>query len=382
MAIISANAYPLFKAGYPAVFGGAEVDQYNLALYLAQKPDIAVTFYVGDFGQTGQSEIVDGVRVQKVPLFGWHSKNLYQKFTYVYYLFKNLWTSDADIILTEMADDTVGWAAVFFKALRKRNYIHRLASDRDTEFIDAASSGKRRTYYLYRLGLKKADLIFSQTRQQQKMLKDNMGFDSQVVPNGFFINKDGGPEEKNHILWVGRCASLKRPELFVELAKRIPEKQFVMIMTPPSPVEPESFQTTASELVEEAKSTPNIAFLEYVPFNKIQQYFNRAQLFINTSEYEGFPNTFIQSCLGNTPIASLKVDPDNFIIKNNLGIVCEDDFDRLVRFVQNLTENQITHLGANAREYGRRYHDIKIMGDAYEKAFKKLLKQELFCSNY
>ena len=382
MAFLSAYVYPLFKPEHRSVFGGAEVDQYNLALYLARKPYIEVTFYTGDYGQAEEAEMIDGVWVKKVPLFGWHNKSVSQKFAYAYHLFKTLWMSDADVILTEMADDTVGWAAVFFKALRKRRFIHRLASDRDTDLFDATFSGKRRSYYLYRMGLKKADLIFSQTRQQQKMLKERMGFESEILSNGFFIDHELKNFEKNHILWVGRCTPLKRPELFVDLARRIPRKQFVMIMTPPAPVEPERFRTMASEMVAEVELIPNLTILEFVPFNKIQQYFNRAQLFVNTSEYEGFPNTFVQSCLGSTPIASLKVDPDRFIVSNNLGVTCEDDFEKLVTFVQNLTDRQIAHLGANALEYVKKHHDIKIMGGAYEKAFAKLIEQNYTGGNY
>jgi glycosyltransferase involved in cell wall biosynthesis len=48
--------------------------------------------------------------------------------------------------------------------------------------------------------------------------------ESRVVPNGFFINTSIMNEKKKHILWVGRCAPVKQPDLFIELAKRIPEK--------------------------------------------------------------------------------------------------------------------------------------------------------------
>ncbi len=374
VAFLSPYVYPLFKPDCPAAFGGAEVDQYNLAVYLAKNPHIRVTFYVGDFGQPDQPETIDGVRLVKIPYYGWHNKTLSQKVHCYSHLWLNLWQSPARLMLTKMAGDEVGWAAIFFKNLRKRYILHRLASDRDTKFFDASSSGGRRTYYLYRIGLKRADLIFSQSEQQQKLLKDNMGFESQVVSNGFFVEEEIDITGKQHILWVGRCTALKRPELFVELAKRIPTKRFVMIMSPPIEVEPEIFKRMAVELVNEAKTLPNMIFMEYVPFNKIQSFFNQAQLFVNTSEYEGFPNTFIQSCLGGTPIASLKVDPDEFIARNKLGIACDDNFDNLVKYVKNLNSDQVGALGAKARAYGRKHHDINVIGGLYEEAIEKLLK--------
>ena len=175
VAFFAADAYALFNSEYKLVFGGAEVDQYNLSRYLAKMPMMNVTFYVGDFGQGDTQEIIDGVRVQKIPLFGWRVKTPVQKFIYAFHLFKALWKCDADIVLTEMANDIVGWAAIFFKVLKNKFLIHRLASDQDTKYINAATADKRRSYYLYRIGLKKADLIFSQTQQQQRMLKDFRG---------------------------------------------------------------------------------------------------------------------------------------------------------------------------------------------------------------
>lgn len=382
VAFFSANAYSVFNSDYPPVFGGAEVDQYNLSVYLSRNPYIDVTFYVGDFGQTDEPEVIDGVKLQKIPLFGWHEKKFLQKVIFYSHLINNFWKCDADIILTEMAGDLVGWAAIFFKIIRKKHLIHRLASDRDTEYVDAASSGGRRTYYLYRLGLKKADLIFSQTQQQQLLLKERMGFNSQVVANGFFIEKEIDTREKQYILWVGRCTAIKRPELFVELARRVPSERFVMIMPPPIQVEPEGFRRMAAKFVEEAKSLQNMTFIDHVPFNEIQPYFNMAKLFVNTSEYEGFPNTFVQSCLGGTPIASLKVDPDGFITKNQLGIACDNNFEKLVEFVQGLGSHQINFFGAKVLEYGKKNHDISLMGSVYEEALEKLFKLDFIVNNH
>jgi len=376
IAFFSEKAYTLFNPDYQFSFGGAEVDQYNLAIYLAKKPNIEVTFYVGDVGQAIEPEIVDGVRVQKIPMFGWQNKNLYKKVAHARHLFKTLWGSDADVVLTEAASDIVGWSAIFIKILKKKHLIHRLASDRDTEYHKKLTSKRRRTYYLYRLGLKKADLIISQTLQQQRQLKTNMGFDSQVVTNGFFIDRDAEVGDKRHILWVGRCTALKQPELFVEMARRIPHKSFIMIMPPPTPVESEEFLQFAAALVEKASALPNLTYIEHVPFNKIQQYYNQAQLLVNTSKYEGFPNTFVQACLGGTPIASLKVDPDGFITRNNLGFVGTNDFNQLVQFVENISSQIISHLGANALKYAKKYHDIRLMGSAYEEAINKLIKPD------
>lgn len=372
IAFLSEHVYSLFNPKWNTPFGGGEVDLYNLAVYLAKNPRYSVMFYVGDFGQTDETEFFENVCLKKIKMFGRHKKSLKQKTVFYLDLWRTLWKSDADVILTEMASHLVGWAALFFKVLKSKNYIHRLASDKDTTHTHPSVTGSRRIYYLYRFGLKRADLVFSQTLQQQRMLKERMGVDSVIVPNGFSIDQKVQFNRKKTILWVGRCVKVKRPHLFVELAKRLPEHSFVMIMPPYSEFESEAFKVDAERYINEAKSLPNMTFTGYVPFAKIQQYYNEARIFVNTSTLEGFPNAFIQACLGGTPIASLNVDPDEFITKNQLGVCCRDDFEKLVTFVASFTDEEMVTFGENARAYVTKHHDIKQMGQQYERAIEIL----------
>jgi glycosyltransferase involved in cell wall biosynthesis len=154
-----------------------------------------------------------------------------------------------------------------------------------------------------------------------------------------------------------------------------PGKNFMMIMPAPSEKENESFKQQAARWKEEASNLTNMTFIESVPFSEVQQYYNQAQLFVNTSLWEGFPNTFIQSCIGGTPIASLKVDPDGFITKNLVGICCEDRFETLVDFVAGLTEEKVKHLGHNALHYVKQHHDIQMTGILYEDAIESLMTE-------
>lgn len=376
IAFLSEHVYSLFNPIWNTPFGGGEVDLYNLAVYLAKNPQYEVTFYVGDFGQTDEIEIFENVHLKKIKMFGRHKKSSKQKATFYKNLWKTLWQSDADIILTEMASHLVGWAALFFKVLKPKHYIHRLASDKDTTHTSPSVSGSRRIYYLYRFGLKRADYVFSQTLQQQGMLKERMGMDSEIVPNGFFIDQKVEFDRKKTILWVGRCVKVKRPHLFVELAKRLPEQSFMMIMPTYSEMESEAFKQEADRYIEEAKALPNMTFSGYVPFAKIQQHYNEARLFVNTSTVEGFPNAFIQACLGGTPIASLRVDPDEFITKNELGTCCHDDFEKLVTFIGLFSDEEMVKCGENARAYVKKHHDIQLMGGKYERAIESLFLEE------
>ena len=365
IAFLSANAYPLFNADAPPAFGGAEVDQYNLAVYLAQQPGFEVIFYVGDFGQPDEPEVREGVRLEKIPCFGWHQKTVKQKMVFYSHLWRTLWASPAQVMLTEMANEMVGWAALFFKIFRKKHMIHRLASDNDTALTSPAAAGGRRAYHLYRLGINRADQVFTQTEQQKKLLQERMQVESQVVPNGF---PSGGVidfREKKDILWVGRCIALKRPELFLQLAQELPQLSFKMIMPPPSPMEPPGFLKEAEEMKALAQSIPNLTFYPSVPFREIQAHYTNARALVNTSEYEGFPNSFLQACLGGTPIASLKVDPDGVIARHQMGICCHDQLEKMTDFLRKLDDETLLQMGSRALAYGKEHHRMEVMGEPY-----------------
>ena len=376
VAFFAANAYSLFNQDYNTGFGGAEVDLYNFAMYLAQDDRFDVMFYTGDFGQSSDIQVYENIKVQKIRMFGWTNKNIKQKIIFYFSLGRMLLKSPAKVILTEMADEMIGWASIYFKVITDRAHIHRLASDKDTTYVDMKSSKRPIMYYLYHLALKKADFLFSQSRDQQILLKNNMGYDSIVVPNGFFIPEKSKRDSKKHILWVGRAVPLKRPLLFMELSRRFPQYKFVMIMPSTGQNTSHSFKSMIAESLDSMKDCPNFVYKDYVAFNEIQKYFDEAKLFVNTSEYEGFPNTFVQACLGAAPIASLSVNPDGFIDRYDLGRFFNDDFDAMAEFIKNMDSNKETmqSYSDNAYRYVADNHNIKNTGQAYKDAILQISK--------
>lgn len=62
--------------------------------------------------------------------------------------------------------------------------------------------------------------------------------------------------------------------------------------------------------------------------NKVLSFLSKSHLLLNTSYYEGFYNTFLESLSVKTPIVTTQaVDPNNFIQKNNLGFICMEHSD-------------------------------------------------------
>ena len=98
---------------------------------------------------------------------------------------------------------------------------------------------------------------------------------------------------------------------------------------------------------------------------------------VNTSESEGFANTFIDACKAGTPLLSLSVNPDNFIGDNNCGLCAGDDWDRFVEVFDRLRTDAATagELGANGRKYVEDNHDIVSIVKAYKKLFEEIVAE-------
>jgi len=128
------------------------------------------------------------------------------------------------------------------------------------------------------------------------------------------------------------------------------------------------------DLLREAEGIANLEFLERVGFHEIDEYFQRAKVLVNTSDSEGFPNTFIQACKWATPILSLNVNPDGFLERYQCGKCAEGDWGQFVRMLTELAEPETQkEYGCNARRYVEEHHDIKRIIEEYKRIFRELI---------
>jgi glycosyltransferase involved in cell wall biosynthesis len=174
---------------------------------------------------------------------------------------------------------------------------------------------------------------------------------------------------KKYILWVGRCNKGKRPELFLRIVKKFPKEKFIMI----SPMVSDE-RDLFDQIKQEASQLTNLVFIERVSFFEIQKYFNEAKIFLGTSDYEGFPNTYLQACLGGTPIISLRVNPDNFITENNLGYCANGKLDLMldkINYILNHPDDWLEK-SRNALKYVKKNHNINIIGKKWRAILEKL----------
>lgn len=366
---IAPNVYPLFNPTVNGIFGGGEVDLYSISTYLASRDNIKVTFYVGDYGQA-DVEVINNVHCVKLKHFGRLDKNLVEKIEYHLALIKLLRTTEVDIMFTEMANEMMGFVAMFFLKRKGKRYIHRLASNKDTGRYLPEKFGSKWRYNYYVYGVRKADVIISQTKDQQDELMELLQVPSEIVGNGQWIKDTMDGAKDNNVLWVSRCHPVKQGEIFYKLAKANPTIRFTMIM----PIYEETLSTTfveeTNKWLREAKKLKNFEYIKRVPFGEIQNYYDKAKVFVNTSSVEGFPNAFVQACMGATPILSLNVDPDSFLRNNQCGKSFNGNVEEMSNYIHHIMNDEAesdeyNQMSSNAKQYVLDYNNIEVVGKKY-----------------
>jgi len=223
--------------------------------------------------------------------------------------------------------------------------------------------------YMGIYGIKNSNLIITQTHYQQKLLKQNFGLDSRVVPNGHPI--PSCPFKKTTppiVTWIANIKPLKQPEMFIKLAQECQdiEAQFIIV----GRLEGKEYKKSFSEKI---KKIPNLKYLGELPFEKTNELLSKASLLVNTSLQEGFPNTYIQAWMRETPVIALNADPDDLIKKYKIGYH-SGNFKQMVKDIQYLIENECIRkeMGKRARKYAVENHDIKKIGKKYLEIFEEL----------
>jgi len=353
---ISRSAYPLFNQNCKATFGGAEVDFYLIATELAKDSRFDVNFIVGDFGQK-EKEIYANVKLYKSYKFD------EKKFIQMKKLVEVMRKVDADVYFQEGASGGTGVISMFCK-FNKKVFVYRTASDIDCDGTFIKKKKLEGRLYLY--GLKNADIVITQNIKNKKQLIQNHNLKSIIIKNATEI-PSFKKNKKEYTLWVGRSEKLKQPNLFLEIASLFPDEKFLMIS-------PKANYNNVEGLEKNARRIKNLKFIRNVPFSKIDNYFKNAKIFVNTSEYEGFPNTFVQATKFGVPILSLNVNPDNFINKYECGFYAKRDFEKLKKSLHKFFADKYLRnkLSRNAYIYSKKNHDIKSISSQYKKSLLNL----------
>jgi glycosyltransferase involved in cell wall biosynthesis len=185
------------------------------------------------------------------------------------------------------------------------------------------------------LDIKISDVLIVQNNFQKRALKNNFNKNSTLIkmPSQLVDPRKIVKAKPPIVLWVGSMAEVKQPEIFLRLAEAIPEAKFQIIGGY------SGCQMLYDSIKNKSKDLSNLEFCGVIPLDKINTYFGNASILVNTSLFEGFPNSFIQAWMNYTPVISLNADPDEIICDYALGFHSKT-FDQMVRDIKTLLNDE------------------------------------------
>ena len=320
--------------------GGAQVQQSLLAKALVRR-GFPVSMVVGDYGQP-DGAVWSGVRTYKaysahegIPLL----RFLHPRWTK---LWRALRRADADVYYVSCASVQVGQVAMW--AVRNgRRMIFRIASDVDCE-PDRVMITYWRDRRLYEYGLRRAAGILAQSVRQQELMQKNYGLESSVAASLVETPDRELPlaERDISLLWISNIHRVKRPEMFLHLARRLKTCTASMV----GGAQPGA-QDLYQRVCADAASIGNLTVHGQLPYGATNAVFDRARVFVNTSGFEGFPNTYLQAWIRGIPVVAF-FDPDDVIRREGLGHAVAS-LDEMVQAAQHLATDSRAWLEASAR---------------------------------
>ena len=232
---------------------------------------------------------------------------------------------------------------------------------------------------LYKLGLKKADLVFFQNEAnrdfmiEHKAVKDNYDMLPGSGVNLQQYKLDSFPDDKTiDFTYVGRLMKEKGFELYLEAAKIIHEKfpnTFFHVCGPD--------EDNYKEIVRKLNKEKVITYEGYV--DDMKNIYEKVQCTIHPTYYpEGLSNVLLESLACSRPIITTDRPGCREVVEDGVNgfVVKQNDLDDLVAKIEkylSLSNEERKQMGTNGRRKVEKEFDRQIVIDKYQEAIKKVV---------
>ncbi len=316
---VCGNIYPLLS-GAPdlPVVGGAEVQQYLIGQGL-RRCGFPISYVTEEHGQGPTA------RVSGFPVFSFRLGR--NKVVQALTLVRALWRAGAAVYYVR---DMPKYGALIYLFCRAtgRKIVQAVANDVEVEPEYGDSPRLTWAFRVHAAWRRRADLVIAQTPYQAERLQTRWHVAAVVVPSlvpvDGHLRVDGHPAaaprspDQWRVLWVGRMTPAKRPAWLVDIARQLPDMQFVVVGGRAR--EAPSYYEAMAPLL---RACANVRWLGFVPYARVGELFRSASVLLHTTApgREGFPNVFLQAWAAGLPVISTSADPNHLLTQGGLGLL-------------------------------------------------------------
>jgi Glycosyl transferases group 1 len=148
----------------------------------------------------------------------------------------------------------------------------------------------------------------------------------------------------------------------------VPEAKFWMVGVPVPFTEGGS--ELWAELERRAAAVPNLELLSPRPRPALMDLVKRAVAVVNTADFEGMPNTFLEGWARGVPALALTHDPADVIESHELGAFAHGSSERFVELTRQFWKGRgdQADVALRCRQYIDRHHSPESVSVRWEKA--------------
>lgn len=274
-------------------------------------------------------------------------------------IFRNLNRIKPDGIYTRTYSSWSGFATQY--ALKNKiPHVWAVASDNDIpKSIEKVSLLRPRDIIakqLMNLTINNCTEIVVQNLEQQSLLKRYYNREGILITQSSEVENENVIEKSEdliNVVWIANLKHIKQPEVFLSLVENFANDKrvrFTMIGRSSS---------TYLENIEKLREISNFEYLGELTNSEVNAILCKSNVLVNTSLAEGFSNTFVQAWLRKVVVISMNSNPDNILIKHNVGFV-ESHLNSIVTRLEFLINNKsiLNEMSVAAQAYALEHHDI------------------------
>lgn len=334
-----------FAPYYPIVTGGAEYQSRILADGL-KAHGYKVTFI--SYGNFLRDEVIyrDDYKIVNLNVKPTLSNRVTAYYTFMKKVGRVIKDEKVDLIYQRVLN-TFSYRLAGIARSLEIPYVLHIADNYSINFL--GFKGRVRAWFFKKL-LSSYPYFLVQSSFQFQVLKPYVSR-IQKIPNLHPIPRKLPVKDKtNTIIWIGNVRPVKRLDLFASIAEQMTDENLKFLVIGRLPQ-----SDLGTDMLRRMEEIENLSYLGEMENHEVNNYLGASKVLVNTSDSEGFSNTFIQAWLHGTLVASLNSNPDSVFENSNLGIYCNGDFEKLIEAISVLVNDRNYHTrSGHARAYANR----------------------------